>query len=66
MEQILYIVLGVGLALLGGFLTQRYQNYVLQKREDRELLLKALDILIDLEPILNALPAAREYVKRTL
>lgn len=64
MEQIFYIVLGAILALLGGFLTQKYQNYILQKREDRELLLKALDILIDLEPILNALPVAREDVKK--
>jgi hypothetical protein len=64
MEQIIYIVLGAFLALLGGFLTQKYQNHILKKREDRELLLKALDILIDLEPILNALPAAREDVKK--
>jgi hypothetical protein len=64
MEQILYIVLGALLALLGGFLTQRYQNHILKKREDRELLLRALDVLIDLEAILDALPAAREDVKK--
>jgi len=57
------IILGAFLALIGGFLTQKYENYNLQKREDRELLLKGLDILIDLEPILNSTPAARRNIE---
>jgi len=43
---------------LGGIVTQVYQNRVVRGREDRELLLKALDILIDLEPILNGIASA--------
>jgi len=62
MEQVFYMALGAVLALAGGIITQNYQSHVLGKKEDRELLLRALDILIDLEPDFNALPAAREDV----
>ncbi len=64
MEQILFIVLGALLALMGGVLTQVYQNNVLRKREDRELLLRALDLLIEIEPILDSFPTAQEDAKK--
>jgi hypothetical protein len=63
MDQVCYIVLGAILAVIGGILTQIYQNCVVRGREDRELLLKALDILFDMESILNGLPAARSDVE---
>lgn len=38
------VVLGAILAISGGFLHQMYQNNLTQKRDDRELLFKAVDI----------------------
>lgn len=46
MEQILYICLGALVALFGGIVTQRIQNYFNQKKEDKDLLYQALCILI--------------------
>ena len=62
MEQVFYIILGAILALAGGIIAQNYQSRIETKKEDRDLLFKALDILIDLEPYFNALPAAHEDV----
>jgi hypothetical protein len=64
MNQVFYIVLGAVLALIGGILTQLYQNLVDRGREDRELLHKSLDILIVLGPILDGLPAARADIEK--
>ena len=54
---------GALLAILGGFLRQARQNNLSQKREDRELLFKAVEILIDLQFTLDDLPASREDMK---
>ena len=54
---------GALLAILGGFLRQARQNNLSQKREDRELLFKAVEILIDMQPTLDDLPASREDMK---
>lgn len=66
MEQIFYIVLGALLALIGGFLTQKYQNRLLIIKEDRKLLFEALDILVDLESKFDAFPAARDEINQPL
>ena len=66
MDQIFYIVFGAFLALVGGFLTQKYQNHILIIKEDRKLLFEALDILVDIEPKFDALPSARNDIKRPL
>lgn len=54
---------GALLAILGGFLRQAHQNNLSQKREDRELLFKAVEILIDMQSTLDDLPASREDMK---
>ncbi|GAJ06173.1 unnamed protein product, partial [marine sediment metagenome] len=47
MEQFLYLVLGALLALLGGIVTQCYQNYLNQKKEDEIYITEAIGFLID-------------------
>ena len=54
---------GAILAILGGFLQQARQNNLSQKREDREILFKAVEILIDMQSTLDDLPASREDMK---
>ena len=54
---------GALLAILGGFLQQAHQNNLSQKREDRELLFKAVDILINMQSTLDDLPASRVGMK---
>ena len=54
---------GALLAILGGFLQQAHQNNLSQKREDRELLFKAVDILINMQSTLDDLPASRVDMK---
>lgn len=53
MERILLILLGALLALWGSIITQRYQNKLLSKKEDRELLHQSFKILVKLEPDLD-------------
>jgi hypothetical protein len=53
MEQILYIVLGALLALIGGFISQRYQNHLNQIKEDESLLFQALCLLLDYYPLIK-------------
>jgi len=52
-------LLGAALALIGGIAAQIYQNRALTIRKDKELFLEALDILVGLEPVLDALPRTR-------
>jgi hypothetical protein len=54
---------GALLAILGGFLHQMYQNNLTQKRDDREHLFKVLEILYDMKPTLDDLPAPLEDMK---
>lgn len=60
MIDFLFILLGAFLAVIGGLLQQRYQNNLTEKRKDRELLHQAEEILIEMLPILEDLPASRE------
>jgi len=57
--QASYIVLGAFLALIGGIITQLFQNWLYQKREDQKLLHDARDILNKLEPDLEDFQPAR-------
>lgn len=50
MEQILYIVLGAFLALIGGFISQHYQSCLSQIKEDESLLFQAACLLLDYYP----------------
>jgi len=58
------VVLGAILAIGGGFLHQMYQNRLTLKRDDREFLFNVLEILYDMKPILDDLPASREDMKK--
>ena len=51
MEQILYIILGSLLAILGGFINQWCQNHQAQKKEDESLLFQAAINLLDQHPL---------------
>jgi hypothetical protein len=51
MEQILYIVLGAFLALLGGIITQLFQDYQQQIKKDWDLLYEAQDNLLKHHPL---------------
>ena len=54
MEQIILILLGSFLAILGGFINQWYQNWQNQKNEDYNLLVQALDILLLFKRIIES------------
>jgi len=47
-------------AILGGFFNQLYQSLLNQRSKDRELLNQAIETLIEIQPIVDDLPAARE------
>ena len=47
MEQVLYIILGGLLTIIGGFMSQRYTSHLNQIKEDEGLLFKALCALND-------------------
>jgi hypothetical protein len=62
MINALLTLFGAILAVIGGFLHQLYQNCLNQKREDRELLHQAEEILIEMEPYLEEVmtPSSKE------
>ena len=53
MESALLMLLGGLLAIAGGFINLHYQSRLKQKREDRELLHQAEEILIEMQPYLD-------------
>jgi len=53
MENALLLLLGALLAILGGFCNQHNQSRLNQKKEDRELLYQAEEILIEMQPYLK-------------
>ncbi|MBI4744502.1 MAG: hypothetical protein HY776_06760 [Actinobacteria bacterium] len=53
MEQIVYIVLGSLLALIGGFISQYPQNHLNQIKEDESLLFQADCLLLDYYPLIK-------------
>lgn len=53
MEQILYIVLGALLALMGGFVSQHFQNHLNRIKEDESLLFQAECLLLDCSPLIK-------------
>ena len=58
MDKALWILFGTLLSVLGGFLTHLYQNWLSQKRKDRELLLQAEKILFEVKALFHDLPKA--------
>jgi len=65
MEQPLLILLGALLAIGGGFIGQYNQIRLDQKRDDRELLHQAEEILIEMRPHLDEImtPSSKELYK---
>jgi len=53
MENALLLILGALLATVGGFFNQHNQSRLNQKKEDRELLYQAEEILIETQPYLE-------------
>lgn len=60
MKDVLLLLFGAILVMLGGFFNQIYQSWLNQRSKDRELLDQAEEILIEIQPIVDDLPAARE------
>ncbi|HEA47455.1 MAG TPA: hypothetical protein ENH97_03500 [bacterium] len=67
MEQIRYIVVGALLALIGGFISQRYQNHLDQIKEDENLLFQVACLLLGYYPLIkrkhNHAPTANNTLK---
>lgn len=62
MEKACWIVFGALLSVLGGFLTHLYQNWLSQKRKDRELLLQAEEILYEAQYLFIDLPETSKEI----
>lgn len=60
MKDALLLLFGAILAILGGFFNQIYQSLLNQRSKDREFLNQAIETLIEIQPIVDDLPAARE------
>lgn len=61
MEQILYLVLGALLAMLGGSLNQGIQNNINQKKEDDRLLFQAFCELIEYKEVKKGKKSITDY-----
>jgi len=66
MRDALLLLLGAFLSVLGGFISQRNQNRLNQKKEDRELLHEAYRILVKLEPDLDDFQPSLSLEQREL
>lgn len=60
MKDALLLLFGAILAILGGFFNQIYQSLLNQRSKDSELLNQAIETLIEIQSIVDDLPAARE------
>jgi len=64
--DLILVLIGAALATLGGFIQQRHQNIQDQKRNDRNVLIQALDILLAmLKPAKVSLLKSETWVKLT-